>query len=122
MTNKQIASRVLDYWFAIEFLGQDSYEMCTDDRNIRREMHKFLNSSQTGKKSRKQIFYFEKLDSQDSIYDVVRNQADKCNMTTWGNLTFYIGKVKRQTCIERLAQKIGVKFEQVEKIRTRFLF
>ena len=25
MENKDIASKVLDYWFAIEFLGQDSY-------------------------------------------------------------------------------------------------
>mgnify|MGYP000465963435 CR=1 FL=1 len=27
MANEEIASQVLDYWFAIEFLGQDSYMM-----------------------------------------------------------------------------------------------
>lgn len=30
MANEEIASQVLDYWFAIEFLGQDSYDaFCT---------------------------------------------------------------------------------------------
>lgn len=40
MANEEIASQVLDYWFAIEFLGQDSYDVvlknqtCSSIKNI----------------------------------------------------------------------------------------
>ena len=36
-------------------------------------------------------------------------------MTIWGNLTFYVGRVRRQACIEKLVQELGVKLEQAEK-------
>ena len=36
-------------------------------------------------------------------------------MTIWGNLTFYIGRVSRQACIEKLAQELGAKLEQEER-------
>lgn len=32
-----------------------------------------------------------------------------------GNLTFYVGRIRRQACIEKLAQKLGAKLEQAEK-------
>ena len=41
MENKQIASQVLDYWFAIEFLGQDSYDACTEEAKLVRELKQF---------------------------------------------------------------------------------
>ena len=34
MANEEIASQVLDYWFAIEFLGQDSYDVCTEESKL----------------------------------------------------------------------------------------
>lgn len=36
-------------------------------------------------------------------------------MTIWGNLTFYVGRVRRQACIEKLVQELGVKLEKAEK-------
>ncbi len=36
-------------------------------------------------------------------------------MSIWGNLTFYIGRIPRQVCIEKLAQELGLELEQVEK-------
>ena len=34
MANEEIASQVLDYWFAIEFLPQDTYDLCTEESKL----------------------------------------------------------------------------------------
>lgn len=115
MGNKQIAKQILDYWFAIEFLGQDSYEACTEESKLIRELKQFKRSELSKKNARTQICIFEPINEENGIYYQIVNQARDCNMTTWGNLTFYIGRVRRQECILKLAQELGVKMEQVEQ-------
>lgn len=115
MENKQIASQVLDYWFAIEFLGQDSYDACTDETKLIRELKKFKKADQSIKNKRKQISVFEPVNNESDIYSQIVNQAKECKMQVWGNLTFYIGRIRRQACIEKLSQKLGVELEQAEK-------
>lgn len=115
MANEQIASQVLDYWFAIEFLGQDSYDTCTDEAKLTRELIKYKKSDASEKKRRKQIPIFEKVDGTKEIYSMIIEQSKSCEMFTWGNLTFYIGKIRRQSCIEKLANELGISLEQAEK-------
>ena len=55
MGNKQIAKQILDYWFAIEFLGQDSYEACTEESKLIRELKQFKRSELSKKNARTQI-------------------------------------------------------------------
>lgn len=114
MGNKQVVSRVLDYWYAIEFLGQDSYDVCTEECKLARELKQFEKAGQFMKDRRRQISIFELINSEHDIYSQIVNRAQKCGMTIWGNLTFYIGRICRQTCIEKLAQGLGIKLEQVE--------
>ena len=114
MGNKQVVSRVLDYWYAIEFLGQDSYDVCTEESKLARELKQFEKAGQFMKDRRRQISIFELINSEHDIYSQIVNRAQKCGMTIWGNLTFYIGRICRQTCIEKLAQGLGIKLEQVE--------
>ncbi len=54
MADKIAANKILDYWFAIEFLGQDSYEESTEEKMLTNEWTKFLKSSKTDKAKRKQ--------------------------------------------------------------------
>lgn len=115
MANKQIASQVLDYWFAIEFLEQNSYDACTEESKLTRELKRFKNANQQKKNKRRQISVFELVDRESDIYSQIVNQAKECDMTIWGNLTFYVGRVRRQACIEKLVQELGVKLEQAEK-------
>lgn len=115
MVNKQIASQVLDYWFAIEFLGQDSYDVCTEESKLVRELKQFKKADYSIKNRRRQISVFELVNSEYDIYSQIVNQAKECDMTIWGNLTFYVGRIRRQVCIEKLAQGLGIKLEQGEK-------
>lgn len=51
MANEEIASQVLDYWFAIEFLGQDSYDVCTEESKLVRvqiPLHRITDSASNG--------------------------------------------------------------------------
>lgn len=115
MANEEIASQVLDYWFAIEFLGQDSYDVCTEESKLVRALKTFKKADQSTKNKRRQISVFELVNSESDIYSQIVNQAKECDMTIWGNLTFYIGRVSRQACIEKLAQELGAKLEQEER-------
>ena len=51
MANEEIASQVLDYWFAIEFLGQDSYDVCTEESKLVRALKTFKKADQSTKLS-----------------------------------------------------------------------
>lgn len=115
MANKKIAGQVLDYWFAIEFLGQDSYDVCTEESRLVRELKQLKKADLSIKNKRKQISVFELVNNEYGIYSQIENQAKECGMTIWGNLTFYIGRIQRQVCIEKLAKELGVKLEQGEK-------
>lgn len=117
MTEKEkIAVKVLEYWRTIEFLGQDSYETCTDSKKLKSNLFEFKNSSPKDKKAKKQIMICKPLNQVKDIYQLILNEAQECDMKTWGNLTFYVGKVKRQACIRQLANELHIKnFEQAEK-------
>ena len=115
MSDKVIVSKVLDYWFAIEFLGQDSFDTITDRLNLNRELIKYTKSDAYDKNRRKQISVYDEITGEKDIYAIISDQAKACDMNTWGNLTFFIGKIKRQVCIEKLASEFGVNLEQAEK-------
>lgn len=117
MNNKwDIACKILDYWSTMEFLGQDSYESCTEANELIREFKKYEKSSKQKKTARKQLSIFALLDGQTEPYLEIARYAEACKMNTWGNLTFYIGKVQRQICIESLAKLLGnTEFRQAEK-------
>lgn len=99
--NLQIAKKVLDYWYAIEFLAQDKYD---DMWDIRTKLHKAQNDFANGKFRGKSIWSYRELQDSQSIYDVISEDAMSCGMKKWGNITVYIGKIKREACIECIAR------------------
>lgn len=102
------ARKVLDYWFTIEFLGQDSYEMCTCAADSKRKVRAYKKSLTEQKgKERKQITAFLDLEKNQSIYDTIKDECHSCRMETWGNITIYIGKIKRELCIENIARYLN---------------
>lgn len=101
----KIASKILDYWFAIEFLGQDSYEMCTNALDNQRKVKVYKKSLEDKKDNvRKQITSFLDVKEGRSLYEVIRKECEDCRMGTWGNITVYLGKIKRELCIENISQ------------------
>lgn len=114
--NLNIAADILDYWFTIEFLGQDSFDMSTGASACLREIKKHKKDIGLKKSNRKQIFDFVELESDKQLYDAIKEEANNCEMATWGNITVYLGKIKREDCILSLADCLNVKeLERPEK-------
>lgn len=117
-TPKELLSeKILDYWFAMEFLSQDKYP---DTRDIQRRIkkHKETISKGNGKVKQKFIENFIFLTGKDTagnLYEIIRREAVACGMKLWGNLTVYIGKVKREKCIECMAAALPFSEEDGER-------
>lgn len=107
LQKNKIAIQILEYWFATEFLGQDSYEACTNalfNQQKVKAYKKKLSLKDKDKNTRKQITSFFEVKRGQSLYNVIKKECEDCEMGTWGNITIYIGKVRRELCIQTIAQ------------------
>lgn len=112
---QQIVDQVLDYWFSIEFLGQDSYEMTTDKRKCCDKVAKMKEDIRRRKEVKyKQITDFFVL-SKESLYGQICKEAESLHMGTWGNITLYLGKIKRENCVKSLAAKMGIDIKDINR-------
>lgn len=108
--NLEKAEKVLDYWYAIEFLAQDKYD---DMWETRIKMQKAQKDFLKGRLRAKSIWSYRELSDTHTIYDILAEDARSCGMTRWGNITVYIGKIKREVCIECIAKLLPK--EEVEE-------
>lgn len=105
-TDKKFASEVLDYWFAIEFLAQDSYPSFYDTQNRVKKIKEEYRRGNSTKKVIETFLIIKPEMFNQSIESTIINEVKSCGMNLWGNLTFYIGKVKREKCIEGIAKYV----------------
>ena len=107
----KIAEKILDYWFTIEFLTQDKFPVQKVDSK------KEIKEAKEGKSKRKKLSCFQVFDDNtiDNIYETIVSEVEKCGMKCWSNLTFYLGKVKREGCIQSIAKAIHYEGNWPEK-------
>lgn len=101
MGKENLAEKVLDYWFALEFLSQDSYP---ESWNVQNRVKSHKEKVHLGTNKNKTISHFITLSGNEDLYEVLSKEAYACEMKKWGNLTIYIGKVKREKCIECISK------------------
>lgn len=104
----QDAIQILDYWFTMEFLSQNSYEMCTNAADTRRKLREYKK-----KLAGKQIEAFLDLEKGQSLCQTIQDECERCQMQTWGTITVYLGKIKRESCIAQIARYIGADMEEM---------
>lgn len=97
---------ILEYWFAIEFLSQDRYPNVFEIQNIVKKHKRELKEGKSTKKSIETFITLNEEDFDKSIYQIIKNETEACGMNLWGNITFYVGKIKREKCIESIAKSI----------------
>lgn len=109
--NTGIAEKVLDYWFTVEFLAQDKYPTFTKD------MEKTIAELKNGTSRRKTASHFLLFDKNTGadVYEAIYTETNACKMTCWSNLTFYVGTVKREFCIQNIAKSLNYQGERPEK-------
>lgn len=109
-----IEEKVLEYWFTLEFLGQDKYpqkELIDAKNNINKLKKRIIDE----KKGYKSAYDFIELKSNVHLYQAITSEAEKCHMTKWGNITVYIGKVKRESCIKCIEKLLPTKHGKEER-------
>ncbi|MGT2706966.1 DEAD/DEAH box helicase [Streptococcus panodentis] len=114
MTNHTKELHILDYWYINEFLDQNSLE----EEKIRRDAKNRLNESDNVKT----LKYCLSLDRSTDILRQIKTSIDELSrdykphkLTTWGNITVYLGKIEREDCIKKIAKLLGSKEERPEK-------
>lgn len=114
MSKRQLtASKVLDYWFSIEFLSQESYESTTERKERKKKAKDFKNKLHKEKSANdKQIVSVIDLE-ENSLYGQILEEARSLQMPLWGNITLYLGKIKRENCIEALARKMNISLDDI---------
>ena len=110
---------ILDFWTAVELLRQDSFDVCTDARAWRNEaetakdifrQERMLKENLLSKKDPAakdalvRVRNFFRLGHRDELMEKIRNEARACGMSVWGNITVYIGRVRRENCILSLSE------------------
>lgn len=109
-----IEEKVLDYWFTLEFLGQDKYpgkeltEAGAGAKKLKARLAK-------GQKGYKAVSDFFEIDPPFDFYGALEREAEQCRMKSRGNITVYIGKVRREACIECIARRLPAKKDREQR-------
>lgn len=109
---------VLNYWYIIEFLNQAKFPRWSEkDKKLAEKVSKkYVKANESQKYEIKRLHIFCKAEPVNKdIYQVVRDCAEKFEMNRWGNITIYVGRVKRELCIKSMAASLGELDERIEK-------
>jgi len=108
MDNKSLThtKKVLDYWNIIEILTQDDF--CTDRYEIESKFKEYIANNIKNYKSIMVCRCNVISEYPFSIYDTITQSARKSNMTTWGTITVYLGRIKRDACIEKILKSLNI--------------
>lgn len=108
------AEKILRYWHTMEFLTQDSYDPRWDVRKKVKEVKRACNA---GKNCEKMLWDYVELQDAAAPRHIAGKEARSCGMGVWGNITVYIGKIKREICIEQIASLLAEEKEnRCEKV------
>ena len=114
------ASKVLDYWFSMEFLSQESYETTTERKERKKKAKEYKNNLRVGKPANdKQLVSVIDL-TEDSLYGQIVEEAHSLQMPLWGNITLYLGKIKREDCIKALARKMNIALDDIHRAEKNY--
>lgn len=101
--------KILDYWYTMEFLGQDPLPRLT------REEERSLRMAEAGSSKCRFLHIIRPFTEAERVLDAVKADLQRYHMERWGNLTLYIGKSRREVCVRRLAEALGQKYDPPEK-------
>lgn len=113
---KQIekAKKVLKYWHTMEFLSQENYDPRRETQKKAKERKALYRAGKNGEKTLWD--YMEDKNPMDP-YETVCQEAASCGMKEWGRITVYLGRIRREACIRKIAEALPAakKEERCEK-------
>ncbi len=103
--DKEKAIQILDYWFLMEFLNQQSIKPFKEIEKNASIYKKDLREG-SNKRSKKVIEDFVPFKIGDSLSNLVKTAAEETHLSMWSGFTIFIGSTRKEACIQKIAQNI----------------
>lgn len=102
--DEENALKILDYWFMIEFLNQQSLKTQKDTGN---KAWRYKNAYATGRIRKKKLLTdFIQIKPGETLNDIVTANAQKTELLIWGDFEIFIGRMRKEFCIQTIAKNI----------------
>lgn len=107
-SDTQNVLNVLDYWFVMEFLNQQTLKIQKDaGNNAFKYKAKIKKNAQIKKKKNLSDFIqFKDQDGLDNLGAIVKSNVECTGLSYWGDFTVYLGSMKKEICIQEIAKSI----------------
>lgn len=109
---RTVLKEVLSYWQTLDFLSQDvfpKYSMTEANKS-----KQILEKDPKSKDYKQVKIFIQMKENGKSIYEIVKDSAQEHNMSRWGDIILYIGKIKRECCIAKIAEIIKEPDDSIE--------
>lgn len=110
---QKIAETVLDYWYTLEFLSQDTLpRLSYEERRKNEEAARTAAAASGMKKSGiarpvpKVLKLLTPVKENTGLAALASGEAERHGMSCWGNITIYAGKIPRERCIRSIARSL----------------
>ena len=103
--DEQNAIRILDYWFIMEFLNQQSLRDFKDKGNRAFTYKRELLEGRI-KRPKKAVEDFVQFRPGDNLRTVVKAESEAMRLPVWSNFTVFIGCMRKEVCIQNIAQNV----------------
>lgn len=100
---QMIAESILDYWYTLEFLSQDTLPKLSYEERRKNEEAVKIN---TAKPAPKVLKLLTPVKENASFTELASSEAERHGMSCWGNITIYAGKIRRERCIRSIARSL----------------
>ena len=104
--DKENALRILEYWFLTELLNQKSLDMFKEKGNKAAEYKKEL-AARNIKSSKKVVEDFVQFAARDNLQTMLNSLPEQLKDYQTSDFTVFIGCMKKETCIQRIAQSVN---------------
>lgn len=103
--DEENAVRILDYWFVMEFLNQQSLRDFKDKGNKAFTYKRELKAGRI-KHPKKVMENFVLFEPGDNLQTVTKADSEAMNLPVWSDFTVFAGCMKKEVCIRNIARKV----------------
>ena len=104
-TDEKDAIKILDYWFIMEFLNQQSLKKYKEKETSALTYKKQLLEGRK-KRPNKKVEDFVWFKPGDTLRTLVKAESEAMRLPVWSDFTVFVGCMRKEVCIQNIAQNV----------------
>ena len=104
-TDEKDAIKILDYWFIMEFLNQQSLKKYKEKETSALTYKKQLLEGRK-KRPNKKVEDFVWFKPGDTLRTLVKVESEAMRLPVWSDFTVFVGCMRKEVCIQNIAQNV----------------